>query len=103
MSTVSGKTLSGLTTLSSVGKSGSGRYSRPTLGYIVQRGKQPLCARGFDKQLKKADFPTLGSTTIPAFIIYFLKIEKIRKANKLSHSLPLYSSELVAAKHSLYS
>ncbi|GJQ04450.1 hypothetical protein CAPN009_08650 [Capnocytophaga canimorsus] len=36
---------------------------------MVQNGKFALCAFAFDKQLNKVDFPTLGSPTIPAFIL----------------------------------
>ncbi|GIJ96362.1 hypothetical protein CAPN001_09310 [Capnocytophaga stomatis] len=36
---------------------------------MVQNGKFALCALAFDKQLNKVDFPTLGSPTIPAFIL----------------------------------
>jgi hypothetical protein len=38
------------------------------LGSIVQKGKFALCALALDSELKRVDFPTFGSPTIPAFI-----------------------------------
>jgi hypothetical protein len=32
---------------------------------MVQKGKLAACAFAFDKQLKRVDFPTLGSPTMP--------------------------------------
>ena len=51
---------------------GSGTFTTPILGSIVQNGKLALCAFAFDKQLNKVDFPTFGNPTIPAFIINFV-------------------------------
>jgi hypothetical protein len=47
---------------------GSGTFTTPILGSIVQNGKLALCAFAFDKQLNNVDFPTFGNPTIPAFI-----------------------------------
>ena len=48
----------------------------PNCASIVQNGKLAACAFALDKQLKRVDFPTLGSPTIPAlraiFIYYYL-------------------------------
>ncbi|MGL5914116.1 MAG: hypothetical protein ACRCZB_08115 [Bacteroidales bacterium] len=37
----------------------------PTFGSIVQKGKLAACALALLKQLKRVDFPTFGSPTIP--------------------------------------
>ena len=74
ISTVAGCTRSGCTSSSSFSKRASGTFTTPKFGSIVQKGKFALCALAFDKQLNKVDFPTLGSPTIPAFILLmFLK------------------------------
>ncbi|AEK23549.1 Hypothetical protein Ccan_14330 [Capnocytophaga canimorsus Cc5] len=69
ISTVAGKTRSGFTNSSNFSNRGSGTFTTPKLGSMVQNGKFALCAFAFDKQLNKVDFPTLGSPTIPAFIL----------------------------------
>ena len=69
ISTVAGSTRSGFTRASSFSKRGSGTFTTPKLGSIVQKGKLALCAFALDKQLNKVDLPTLGSPTIPAFIL----------------------------------
>src|SRR5690554_7675092 len=68
ISTVAGCTLSGFTNSDNFSNLGSGTFTTPTLGSIVQNGKFALCAFAFDKQLKSVDFPTFGRPTIPAFI-----------------------------------
>jgi hypothetical protein len=44
---------------------GSGRGTLPTFGSIVQKGKFSAGIDDFVKALKRVDFPTLGSPTIP--------------------------------------
>jgi hypothetical protein len=68
ISTVAGMTFSGITSSSSLDNLGSGTFTTPIFGSIVQNGKFALCAFAFDKQLKRVDFPTFGNPTIPAFI-----------------------------------
>ena len=68
ISTVAGCTRSGLTNSSNLESLGSGTFTTPILGSMVQKGKLALCALAFDKQLNKVDFPTFGNPTIPAFI-----------------------------------
>ena len=38
---------------------------------MVQKGKLAACAFALDRQLKRVDLPTLGSPTIPAFIVFY--------------------------------
>jgi DUF1009 family protein len=45
----------------------------------VQKGKLAECALALDRQLKRVDFPTFGSPTIPHFKAidyFFLKMQK---------------------------
>src|SRR5690606_39641821 len=67
---------------------GSGTFTTPILGSIVQNGKFALCAFAFDKQLKSVDFPTFGNPTIPAFIFVFFADELLLFRFK---SLQIYS------------
>lgn len=61
---------------------GSGTATIPTFGSIVQKGKLAACAFPFSTTaLKRVDFPTLGSPTIPAFklmLIFEQEVEKRR-------------------------
>ena len=68
ISTVAGTTRSGFTKEANFANRGSGTFTTPIFGSIVQKGKFALCALALDKQLNKVDFPTLGNPTIPAFI-----------------------------------
>jgi hypothetical protein len=43
----------------------SGTVVKPMLGSIVQKGKLAACALEELMQLKRVDFPTFGSPTIP--------------------------------------
>jgi hypothetical protein len=63
-------TFSGLTSSSNLFKRGSGTFTTPIFGSMVQKGKLALCAFALDKQLKSVDLPTLGKPTIPAFILF---------------------------------
>src|SRR5690554_992334 len=85
ISTVAGKTLSGCTNSSNFSNRGSGTLTTPILGSIVQNGKFALWALAFDKQLNNVDFPTLGSPTIPAFILRFIAKGQIYQNNANSH------------------
>ena len=67
ISTVVGITRCGFTNLSNSVNRLSGTVITPTLGSMVQKGKFADCALALDKQLKRVDFPTLGSPTIPHF------------------------------------
>ena len=44
---------------------GSGRGTFPTFGSIVQKGKFSAGIEDLVKALKRVDFPTFGSPTIP--------------------------------------
>src|SRR5690625_3551461 len=80
ISTVAGKTRSGSTISSSFNKRGSGTFTIPILGSIVQNGKFALWALALDKQLNNVDFPTFGNPTIPAFIFKFiLRLQRYAK------------------------
>src|SRR5690554_1643945 len=68
ISTVAGCTRTGCTSSSSFSNLGSGTFTIPILGSMVQNGKLALCALALDKQLKWVDFPTFGNPTMPAFI-----------------------------------
>ena len=50
-------------------KRGSGTFTTPTLGSMVQNGKLADCAFALERQLNKVDLPTLGNPTIPHFIL----------------------------------
>lgn len=65
ISTVVGITRWGCSISASLFKRSSGTVITPTFGSIVQNGKLADCAFAFDKQLKRVDFPTLGSPTMP--------------------------------------
>ncbi len=65
ISTVAGTTDLGLHISTSLFKRLSGTVITPTFGSIVQNGKFADCALAFDRQLKRVDFPTLGSPTMP--------------------------------------
>ena len=67
ISHVAGTILPGLTISASFVSRSSGTVITPTLGSIVQKGKFAACAFALDKQLKRVDFPTFGSPTIPHF------------------------------------
>ena len=53
--------------LAKIPRRSSGTETTPTLGSIVQNGKFAASALAFaTRALKRVDFPTLGSPTIPA-------------------------------------
>src|SRR5690554_2545307 len=70
ISTVAGCTRTGFTSSVSFSNLGSGTFTIPIFGSMVQNGKLALCALALDKQLKRVDFPTFGNPTMPAFIFY---------------------------------
>ena len=54
----------------SLSRRSSGTLTMPTLGSIVQKGKLAACAlRVWVTALNRADLPTFGKPTIPAFSI----------------------------------
>ena len=71
ISTVAGTNFSGFTIDSKVFNLKSGTFTVPRLGSIVQKGKLAAWALALLKQLKSVDFPTLGSPTIPHFILFY--------------------------------
>ena len=71
ISTVAGTMRSGSTSSARRERRSSGTFTTPIFGSIVQNGKLADCALAFDRQLKRVDFPTLGSPTIPHFMIFF--------------------------------
>ena len=68
ISTVAGTTRSGFTISARAAVRGSGTFTVPTLGSMVQKGKFAAWALALLKQLNNVDLPTLGSPTIPTFI-----------------------------------
>ena len=64
-STVAGITFSGLYMFLSFSYLSSGRFTMPTWGSIVQKGKFSAGAFDFVSALNRVDLPTLGSPTIP--------------------------------------
>jgi hypothetical protein len=60
-----GTKLNGFTNAANLFIRTSGTVIVPTLGSIVQKGKFADCAFALETALKRVDFPTLGSPTIP--------------------------------------
>src|SRR5690625_1153331 len=94
ISTVAGKTRSGSTISSSFNKRGSGTFTIPMLGSIVQNGKFALWALALDKQLNNVDFPTFGNPTIPAFIFdFYFETAKIQIIKNYYHTIGIIPIE----------
>ena len=76
ISTVVGITRCGCSISASLFSRSSGTVITPTFGSIVQNGKFADCAFALDRQLKRVDFPTFGSPTMPhcnaILLSYFL-------------------------------
>jgi hypothetical protein len=62
---VVGTILLGLTNSANLLMRKSGTVITPTFGSMVQKGKLAACAFALLKQLKRVDFPTFGSPTMP--------------------------------------
>ena len=58
-------TEAGFTSLVKVSRRGSGTFTNPTLGSMVQKGKFAASALALLNALNNVDFPTLGRPTIP--------------------------------------
>ena len=84
ISTVAGTTRLGLQRLSSTSSLLSGTIVEPTLGSMVQNGKFALCAFPELTQLKRVDFPTLGSPTMPHLSAIYTFIKNSRR--KFTHN-----------------
>ena len=90
MSHTAGTMRPGWTISASLVSRSSGTDTWPIWASIVQKGKFAACAFALDRQLKRVDFPTLGSPTIPAF-------------NAISISCFLIIIQLIGCKDSLLS
>ena len=96
ISTVVGITpRSGLQSSPNLTSRSSGTVITPTLGSIVQNGKLADCAFALLRQLNNVDLPTLGSPTIPHFMVLFLFSEYFLSCLFLRYLLSLFTGLLV--------